>query len=345
MTCLNVKNGKLSTEIFDSVVVCNGRYSLPKTPNTSSIVGLKTFTGEIIHSHDYRSPKKFEGKNVLIVGAGPSGIDISLEIADEKGSKVHLCHMLPDTFKDLPLNIIQHAGTIEQIDVSNIHLTNGTELKGIDAIIFATGYLYDFTFLDENVGIKVTKEGRVENIYLHLINMNDPTMFIFAIPQKILPFPLYHQQACLIKKVLKGETRLPSKEMMMKEVNEEWKEREKKGIPERHSHKMNTSEMLWNYDDRICSLASIDPIKPVIRNIFESLHIHRKNNSRGYKNLRFKIIDDETFEVIPPSSQSNHSSNQTVNVLKEEELKCINEVIEPNYNGVKERKSSKTPAC
>lgn len=305
-------NSTKYSEIFDSVVVCNGRYSIPKLPSNSNITGLSNFNGKIIHSHDYRSPDSFEAKNVVIVGAGPSGIDISIEIAAVDGTLVNLCHLLPDRFRDLPRNIIQHSATIKSMDGSTVHLTNGKSLNQIDAVIFATGYLYDFNFLDKSVGINVTKEGRVENIYLHLININDPTMFIFAIPQKILPFPLYHQQACLIKKVLMGDVRLPPKEIMIKETNLDWERRAKLGIPERHSHKMSTSRLLWEYDDHICSIASIDPIKPIIRTIFESLHIHRKNNSLGYKELKFKIIDDDHVQIIQPSSSGNDCKIITV---------------------------------
>lgn len=33
-----------------------------------------------IHSYHYRRPDEFVGKNVAIVGAGPSGFDIATEI-------------------------------------------------------------------------------------------------------------------------------------------------------------------------------------------------------------------------------------------------------------------------
>ena len=39
------------------------------------------FEGEKMHSHDYRLPQPFQGKTVLALGAGPSGIDIAIELA------------------------------------------------------------------------------------------------------------------------------------------------------------------------------------------------------------------------------------------------------------------------
>lgn len=42
--------------------------------------GDDNFKGKKLHSHDYRVPEEFEGLNVVVIGAGPSGLDIGLEI-------------------------------------------------------------------------------------------------------------------------------------------------------------------------------------------------------------------------------------------------------------------------
>jgi cation diffusion facilitator CzcD-associated flavoprotein CzcO len=43
--------------------------------------GVGDFQGRVMHSHDYREPASFEGQRVLVVGAGPSGLDIALEVS------------------------------------------------------------------------------------------------------------------------------------------------------------------------------------------------------------------------------------------------------------------------
>lgn len=53
-------------------------YSEPLTPD---VEGSESFTGRLMHSHDYRSNESFVNERVACLGAGPSGIDISLEIA------------------------------------------------------------------------------------------------------------------------------------------------------------------------------------------------------------------------------------------------------------------------
>ncbi len=41
----------------------------------------------VLHSHDYRTPEEFAGKTVALLGAGFSGLDISLELAVKGGAK------------------------------------------------------------------------------------------------------------------------------------------------------------------------------------------------------------------------------------------------------------------
>lgn len=56
----------------------SSHYSVPKIP---SIKDIEKFCGRQTHSHDYREPEPFKGERVVILGAGPSGVDISLEVA------------------------------------------------------------------------------------------------------------------------------------------------------------------------------------------------------------------------------------------------------------------------
>lgn len=53
------------TKKFDAIFVCSGAFTKPIKPKIS---GAGKFKGEIIHSHQYRKPKNYEGKDVLVVG-------------------------------------------------------------------------------------------------------------------------------------------------------------------------------------------------------------------------------------------------------------------------------------
>ncbi|MEP3333757.1 NAD(P)-binding domain-containing protein [Sedimentitalea sp.] len=60
--------------IFAGVLIANGTLSEPNRPSFEG-----TFDGELIHAADYRSANQFDGKRVLIVGAGNSGCDIAVD--------------------------------------------------------------------------------------------------------------------------------------------------------------------------------------------------------------------------------------------------------------------------
>jgi cation diffusion facilitator CzcD-associated flavoprotein CzcO len=77
----------IGTTTFRCVIIASGRYNNPYVP---PLEGIVMFHGEILHAHDYRAPEPFQGKRVLVAGAGPSGVDIALEIAMTAKHPVYL---------------------------------------------------------------------------------------------------------------------------------------------------------------------------------------------------------------------------------------------------------------
>lgn len=67
----------IGTARFRAVIVASGRFGKPYIPE---IPGYDAFEGQILHAHDYCQPEPFTGKRVLVVGNGPSGVDIALEL-------------------------------------------------------------------------------------------------------------------------------------------------------------------------------------------------------------------------------------------------------------------------
>ncbi len=71
---LSLNDGAVRT--YDAVVVAIGLFWSPKIPRYPG-----NFDGEASHSHDYRTPGSFAGRNVLVVGAGQSAAEIAVEVA------------------------------------------------------------------------------------------------------------------------------------------------------------------------------------------------------------------------------------------------------------------------
>lgn len=70
------KNGEEQTRTFGGLLIANGTLHHPNMPKLPG-----EFAGEVLHSCDYRDPKIFEGKRVLLVGCGNSGADIAVDAA------------------------------------------------------------------------------------------------------------------------------------------------------------------------------------------------------------------------------------------------------------------------
>lgn len=66
---------------YAGVVVANGHYWQTRIPTYPG-----NFTGQQIHSKEYRSPADFKGDRVLVVGAGNSGCDLTVEAANTFGT-------------------------------------------------------------------------------------------------------------------------------------------------------------------------------------------------------------------------------------------------------------------
>ena len=66
--------GETVPRIYRGLVVANGHHAKPRWPELPG-----TFAGELIHSHDYKSPRQLRDKRVLVIGGGNSGSDITID--------------------------------------------------------------------------------------------------------------------------------------------------------------------------------------------------------------------------------------------------------------------------
>jgi cation diffusion facilitator CzcD-associated flavoprotein CzcO len=69
-----MKAGAEKTEIFSHLVVCNGHHWKPRLPQYPG-----NFTGNFMHSHEFKHAKPFVGQRVLVIGGGNSACDVAVE--------------------------------------------------------------------------------------------------------------------------------------------------------------------------------------------------------------------------------------------------------------------------
>ncbi|XP_058791667.1 flavin-containing monooxygenase 5-like [Phymastichus coffea] len=204
---LNTK--QLNEVTCDAVMLATGHFvkgSIPK------IRGIESFAGRTLHSHLYRRPQDFANETVLVLGASYSGQEIATQVS-RYAKKIYLSHR-HDRLKTKLLWNIEQVPAAMGADGDKLILNGGRRLK-VDVLVYATGFLFDFPFLDESSGIKVVGK-QIRYVYKHLINVARPTMAILNVPYPRLAILESHAQSAYFIAVLRGKLKLPSRKAMLK---------------------------------------------------------------------------------------------------------------------------------
>lgn len=99
------------------VVVATGIYSRPTVPGWAS---RSTFAGPVLHSSAYRNPARFVGRDVVVVGAGSTGMELAHELVVGGARAVYLSVRTPPNILlrvvgglpvDLPMPLFLHLPT------------------------------------------------------------------------------------------------------------------------------------------------------------------------------------------------------------------------------------------
>ncbi|KAF4344500.1 monooxygenase [Fusarium beomiforme] len=235
----HVKMGVKEVRTFSRVVVATGMLNTRHLPH---VKGLEKFSGDAIHSRQFKDASRYQGKNVVVVGIGATGVDSTSFLVKAGTSQVYLSHRgtvfvlprrvkgkafehtlsrrfmtkmmismrdkewphLKKVFGPRPVDGVLHRvpvfsehlaenlkdGTVksvhgikEVIGPKTIILTDGTVLEHVDAIIFCSGYSYDFSVVkgagdptdsdiapDHNKRIEATKFYDEENKFARLFH-------------------------------------------------------------------------------------------------------------------------------------------------------------------------------
>jgi cation diffusion facilitator CzcD-associated flavoprotein CzcO len=78
VTLRSIDEDTTETHRYERVVVANGHNWYPKEP---SYPGRASFEGDIVHSAEVKDPALFDGRRVVVVGAGNTGCDLAVEAA------------------------------------------------------------------------------------------------------------------------------------------------------------------------------------------------------------------------------------------------------------------------
>lgn len=203
--------------LYDAVVVANGHYSIPHIPDMK---GIKAFDeahpGVISHAKQYRTSEPFTGKKVVIVGNGPSGVDVAAQINAVCQKPALLSVRSPTT----PA-LLEHTGCEEVPEIEEllpgqrgVRFVDGRVEEDVDALVFCTGYMFSYPFLPELQHQLITDGKGVHGLYKHFLHIDHPTLVFPSLNMKAIPWPVAEAQAAVFSALWSNQLDLPAEETM-----------------------------------------------------------------------------------------------------------------------------------
>lgn len=212
---------------FDFVVVANGHYRIPRYPLAT---GLQSWldSGRAMHSVWYRRAGEFaHHKTVMVVGGGPSAMDICMELM---GTIPLLLHSTPPTAAKIGVTYPEDTEYYRKVvrvaeyrDDGSVLLEDGSIELNIDLVILATGYEMSFPFFSQiKFEVPPLPPPLPDELYnstyhvfplaLHLFPLQNnfpPTSIAFpGLLYRVAPIPLFEDQARAIAGVIEDPASL-----------------------------------------------------------------------------------------------------------------------------------------
>ncbi|KAI6772168.1 hypothetical protein HG530_003126 [Fusarium avenaceum] len=315
VTAKNAKTGVKEVRTFSRVVVATGMLNTKHIPN---VKGLEKFAGDVMHSREFKDASKYQGKNVVVVGVGATGVDSTSFLVRAGANKVYSSHrgtifvlprvikgkafehvmsrrigiclravanFLPNVFPSImtkmltstrdkewphlkeilkarpvdgfpyriPLfsddfadnikngNIKSVFGIKEITGPKTIALTDGTVLEDIDAVVFCSGYDYDFSAIkgpgdptdpafapDHLKKVKAAKYYNENNQFARLYHgfmseqFPDSLAFIGHVIIMKPPFVMYDLVTMSLASLWSGSYPIPSEEERRKDIDKQY---------------------------------------------------------------------------------------------------------------------------
>ena len=210
-----------SNDDFDAVVVANGHFDVPYVPAVSGIEAWsQKYPGRISHAKLYRKPEQYTGRKVIVVGQLASGMDIGHQVSAFCTPPVLLSQKAGydnnSNNESAPAQVRKPPIVEYILDNRSVRFADGSVESEIDSVIYCTGYLYSFPFLNTLSPPVVTTGERVEQTYQHVFYRPNPTLSFLVLNQRVVPFPIAEAQSSVIARVLSGRLSVPDEKEMKK---------------------------------------------------------------------------------------------------------------------------------
>lgn len=216
VTVHDMKSDTVTRERFDNVIVASGHFS---SPNVPEYPGFDRFNGRIVHAHDFRDAREFEGKDVLLMGSSYSAEDIGSQCWKYGANSITTCYRSAPMGFDWPDNW-EEKGGFERVEGKTAYFKDGTT-KDIDAIILCTGYRHYFPFLPDDLRLKTANRLATADLYKGVAYVHNPKLFYLGMQDQWFTFNMFDAQAWWVRDAIMGRIEIPAdKQVLMADVAE-----------------------------------------------------------------------------------------------------------------------------
>ncbi|NKC16776.1 MAG: SidA/IucD/PvdA family monooxygenase [Gammaproteobacteria bacterium] len=204
VTVRNRDKDEQRTEHFSHVIVASGHFSVPNIPHYE---GIESFPGRVMHGHDFREAREFKGRHVLVVGGSYSAEDIALQCHKYGAASVTISYRSAAMGFHWPDTVDERA-LLASIDGAEVSFSDGSA-KEFDAIIFCTGYLHHFPFLDDELRLRTGNRLYPADLYKGIFWRANPKLMYLGMQDQFYTFSMFDLQAWYARDVVMGRIGLP----------------------------------------------------------------------------------------------------------------------------------------
>lgn len=199
---------------YDSIIVATGHYHIPQIPKVPGLSEIEKIPNLIHHGKFFRNADPYKDKTVVVVGSRASGLDIvnalsttASNVYQSKRSTYNLPNSTKGNIHTKP--VIKSYEIIPQGGFKVI-FEDDTSITNPDHIIYATGYLFSYPYLNKLTNHLLIDNGIISNLYQHTFLINEPLITFVGIPIDGISFRVFEYQAILVSRYLAGKIELPS---------------------------------------------------------------------------------------------------------------------------------------
>ena len=201
-------------DYFDSVVCCNGHFSVPNW--VPPLKGLADFKGRVIHAHSFRDAQDFKGQRLLLIGNGYSGEDIAMQCVKFGAARATIGFRTAAAghdFQDWPI-VERKLPTHYDRASGEFKFEDGDGLE-VDCVIYCTGYRHTFPFLDEPLQLRTANRLAPDTLWKGIVHPDCTSLYFVGMPDQYYTFTMFDAQARFVRGCLEGRVAFPDRKAML----------------------------------------------------------------------------------------------------------------------------------